>query len=392
MRMLNVIIGGLALTALSACVQQAPPELVQSVEELDRHLAAARSAEFAPEEYGRFIRQWVALRERLRADDDVVGWPWEDNPFETDLRALHEEGARVLALATERQHDTRHAATARIVRLERKLRRFTSRVDELGSRAALGERRVETELLLKQARSFLDQGHVAQAARTSQQAHERMTSQAAQLSVELSRYADEEQLARWRAQAQRAVDWSRQHRAAAIVVVKADRRLMLYKNGRVAASYPVRLGYNGMKEKRYQDDGATPEGEYLVARKRDRGQTDFYRAFLLDYPNAEDQRRFRQARRTGAVPADARIGGNIEVHGEANRRLSETLGCVMLADRHMDALFREIGVGTPVTIVGAMDSRNAVAVVLAQLDEADDDPDDETPTPDETQDAAVEQG
>lgn len=96
------------------------------------------------------------------------------------------------------------------------------------------------------------------------------------------------------------------------------------------------------------------------------------------------------------MPADARIGGNIEIHGEANRRLSETLGCVMLGNRHMDALFREIGVGTPVTIVGAMDSRNAVAVVLTQLDEADDDADDEALTFDETQavadSAAVEQG
>ena len=333
MRTLNLIIGGLVVALLSACVQQAPPELVQSVEELDRRLADARSAEFAPEEYGRFVRQWVALRERLRADDDVIGWPWEDNPFETDLRALHDEGSRVLALATERQHDTRRDATARIARLERKLRRFTSRVDELGSRVALGERRVETELLIKQARSFLDQGHVVQAVRTSQQARERMASQAAQLNVELSRYADENQLARWRVQGQRAADWSRQHGAAAVVVVKSDRRLILYKNGRAAASYPVRLGYNGMREKRYQDDGATPEGEYFVTRKRDRGQTEFYRAFLLDYPNAEDRRRFQQARRTGAVPADARIGGNIEIHGEANRRLSETLGCVMLGNQ-----------------------------------------------------------
>jgi len=384
MRTVTMLLCGLVLVILSACVQQAPPDLVQSVEELDRQLVAAHSAEFAPEEYTRFVRQWVALRERLRADDDVVGWPWEDNPFETDLQALHEEGTRVLTLATERQDDKRRDAKIRIARLERKLRRFTSRVDELGSRVTLGERRVETELLIKQARSFLDQGHVAQAVWTSLQADERMTSQAAQLNVELSRYADAQQVSRWHAQVQRTVDWSRQNRAAAIVVVKADRRLTLYKNGRVAASYPVRLGYNGMQEKRFQDDGATPEGAYVVTRKRDRGQTDFYRAFLLDYPNGEDQRRFQQARRTNAIPAEARIGGNIEIHGEANRRLSETLGCVMLDNRHMDALFRDVEAGTPVTIVGAVDLRNAVAVVLAQLDEADNEAEDEALNLDET--------
>jgi L,D-peptidoglycan transpeptidase YkuD (ErfK/YbiS/YcfS/YnhG family) len=283
-----------------------------------------------------------------------------------------------------------------VARLERRLQRFTSRVDQLGSRVALGGQRVETELLVKQARSFLEQGHLAHSVRVAQQADQRMTSQAAQLSSELSRYADKEQVARWRAMVRRAVDWSRRHQAEAVVVVKAERRLTLYKNGRPVLSYrPVRLGFNGVQEKRYEDDGATPEGDYRVVRKRDRGQTEFYRALLLDYPNAEDLRRFRAARQAGTIPAEARIGGSIEIHGEANRQLSETLGCVMLSNRQMDALFREVEIGTPVTIVGAVDVDNQVAVVLAQLDQGDDEPDDESAdsqdAPAQPDDTAVEQ-
>ena len=81
MRHCETIIGALGILLLSACVQQAPADLVQSVEVLDRQLAAARSAEFSSEEYGRFVQHWVALKERLRSDDDVIGWPWEENPF-----------------------------------------------------------------------------------------------------------------------------------------------------------------------------------------------------------------------------------------------------------------------------------------------------------------------
>jgi L,D-peptidoglycan transpeptidase YkuD (ErfK/YbiS/YcfS/YnhG family) len=369
----------LAVPALAACVQQAPPDLVRSVEELDRQLVAARGAEFAPDGYRQFVQRWVALKERLRSDDDVISWPWEDNPFETDLRALYDEGVRVLAVATDRQHAERRGAVSNVARLERRLQRFTSRVDQLGSRVALGGQRVETELLVKQARSFLEQGHLAHSVRVAQQADQRMTSQAAQLSSELSRYADKEQVARWRAMVRRAVDWSRRHQAEAVVVVKAERRLTLYKNGRPVLSYrPVRLGFNGVQEKRYEDDGATPEGDYRILRKRDRGQTEFYRALLLDYPNAEDLRRFRAARQAGTIPAEARVGGNIEIHGEANHQLSETLGCVMLSNRQMDALFREVEAGTPVTIVGAVDVDNQVAVVLAQLDQGDDFPDDDS--------------
>jgi hypothetical protein len=369
------IIVALSVPLLLACVQQAPPDLIQSVEALDHRLVAAHSAEFAPEEYGRFIQHWVALKEQLRSDDDVVGWPWEDNPFETDLQALHDEGSRVLALASVRQNAERRGTAAHVARLERRLRRFTSRVDQIGSRVALGEKRVETELLVKQARSFMEQGRFVHSKRAARQADERMTSQAVQLSSELGRYADRAQVDHWRAMVRLAVDWSRQHHAAALVVVKAKKRLTLYRNGQAVASYPVRLGFNGVQEKRYEDDGATPEGTYRVIRMRDRGQTEFYRAFLLDYPNADDLRRFQSARKTGAIPAYARIGGNIEIHGEANRQLSQTLGCVMLGNHQMDALFGEVEVGTPVTIVGAVDVDNTVAVVLAQLDQGDDDAD-----------------
>ncbi len=380
----------LSLLILSACIQQAPPDLIQSVEALDRQLVAAHSAEFAPEDYRRFIQHWVALKERLQSDNDIVGWPWEENPFETDLSALHTEGLRVLALVTDRRDTERQGAASHVARLERRLRRFTSRVDRIGSRVALGEKRVETELLVKQARSFMEQGQFVYSKHAAQQAAERMTRHAAQLNSELGRYADKAQVDRWRAMVRRTVDWSRQHHAAALVVVKATKRLTLYRNGQPVASYPVRLGFNGVQEKRYEDDGATPEGTYRVIRVKDHGQTEFYRAFLLDYPNADDQQRFHSARTTGAIPARARIGGNIEIHGEANRQLSQTLGCVMLGNRQMDALFREVEAGTPVAIVGAVDVDNTVAVVLAQLDQGDDDTDVDGADPDDAQTATDE--
>jgi hypothetical protein len=389
------LLAALSCPLLSACVQQAPPELVESVEALDRQLVAAHGAEFAPAEYGRFVQRWVALKERLRSDDDVVGWPWEENPFETDLRALHDEGARVLALATDRQNAERRGAASHVARLERRLRRLNHGVDRIGSRVVLGGRRVETELLIQQARSFMEQGQFAQAQRAARQAEQHLTSQAAHLNAELGRYLDKAQVEQWRAMVRQTVEWSRQHQAAALVVVKAKRRLTFYRNGRAVMSYPVRLGFNGVQEKRYEDDGATPEGRYRVVRVKDRGETEFYRALLLDYPNAEDQRRFVSARKAGLLPAGARIGGNIEIHGEANRALSQTLGCVMLGNRQMDALFREVEAGTPVTIVGAVDSDNRVAVVLAQLDQDEDGMDEDgADAPDEQaagDDAAVEQ-
>jgi hypothetical protein len=105
-----------------------------------------------------------------------------------------------------------------------------------------------------------------------------------------------------------------------------------------------------------------------VVRKRDTGQTRFYRALLLDYPNAEDVRRFRTARRTGAIPDRALIGGLIEIHGEDDTELSRSLGCIVLENSEIDVVFDAAEVGTPVTIVGAVDRANAVALALATLE------------------------
>ena len=356
---------------MSACVQKAPPELLQAVEDLDRELIAAQGAEFAPKEYARFVEHWVALKGRLLAEDDVIRWPWESNPLVTDLQKVQEEGTRAASMALKRKEEERIAAEERLASLEDRLHVFTTRIDEMGSRVVLGQRPVETELLAKQARSFLEQGLFSRSVRASEQASGLMSDQVEQLGRELGRYADEKRVKAWQQMVRRTVEWSRTHRAAAIVVSKADRRLTLYRNGRAIVSYPVGLGYNGILEKRYQGDGATPEGQYRVIRKRDKGETQFYRAFLLDYPNAEDRRRFQQARTAGTIPSEAFIGGQIEIHGVGNQAVSETLGCVMLDNHQIDTLFGSIEVGTLVTIVGATDVSNSVSLALTDLEQTE---------------------
>jgi hypothetical protein len=352
---------------LSACVQKAPPELLQAVEMLDRQLVEAQGAEFAPEEYAQFVEQWVAVKGRMLTEEDVIHWPWEANPLAAELRKVQEQGERAASAAAQRKETERRSAEARLAALEERLRLFTSSVDGMGSRVVLGQRPIETELLVKQARSHMEQGLYSRSTQTAQQASHLMDGQVELLNTQLGHYADEQRVRAWRRMVRRTVDWSRTHRAVAIVVSKADRLLTLYRNGRPVVSYPVELGYNGILEKRYQGDGATPEGYYRVIRKRDRGQTKFYRALLLDYPNSEDRRRFRKARTAGVIPVSALVGGEIEIHGGDDRALSQTLGCIMLDNRRIDTLFEATEEGTPVTIVGALNVTNSVAMALAEL-------------------------
>ncbi|MBH0209484.1 MAG: L,D-transpeptidase [Nitrospira sp.] len=359
--------GGIFTLLLAGCVPAVPPDLIASIEAIDQDLVALRAPESAPEDYTRFARQWVSLKARVQTDDDLIRWPWESNDLEHELRQLHGEGWNTVSRLNRLQTDQRQRAESALGRLEARYRSITSHVDSIEGRMALGGKPVHTDLLLKQARAFFNQKDYARAIHAAEQAGHALAAQTAVLTQELGRYADHQQITSWQAIAKQTIEWSRSHQSPAIVVTKAERELTLYKNGRKVLSYPVRLGFNGIKAKRFQGDGATPEGLYRITDLRGAGQTQFYRALVLDYPNSEDRWRFRLAQKSGTIASTSRIGGQIEIHGRENEFMAQTLGCIMLDNADMAALFAQVSTGTPVTIVGALTKENAVALALAQL-------------------------
>ena len=352
---------------LAGCVQAVPPDLVAAIDAIDHDLIAMRAPEAAPEEYGHFVRQWISLKTRVQSDDDLIRWPWETNDLEDALRRLHDEGGSTVARLNDRQVSQRHTAEAKLARLEARLQVIASQVESIDGRIVLGETPVQTDLLIKQARSFIEQKDYERSIQASEKANHALLALTTVLTRELGRYADDKRIAHWQTMAKQTVDWSRAHQSAAIVVSKAERMLTLYKNGRKVLSYPVRLGFNGIREKQFQGDGATPEGRYRVTAKRGQGKTQYYRALALDYPNAEDQRRFILAKKSGRIASVNSIGGQIEIHGVENELMAQTLGCIMLDNPHMATLFERVTPGTPVTIVGALTGQNSVALALAQL-------------------------
>lgn len=361
------IAGGLCAILMAGCVPAIPPDMIAAIEAIDRDLIAMGAPQAAPQEYAYFARQWISLKARVEADDDLIRWPWESSDIEEELRRLHVEGGSTVARLSDRQVTQRRTAESTLARLEERFLSMASQVESFDGRVALGAKPVQTDLLIKQARFFLEQKDYARSIETAEQASHALRIQTAILTRELERYADDRQIANWQAMVKHTVDWSRAHQSTAIVVSKADREITLYKNGRKVLSYPVRLGFNGIREKLFQGDGATPEGRYRVSAARGAGQTQFYRALVLDYPNADDRRRFRLAKQSGKIAAAKTIGGQIEIHGVENELIAQTLGCIMLDNPHMAELFARVSSGTPVTIVGALNAHNSIALALAQL-------------------------
>ena len=352
---------------LTACTEAVPQDVVEAIESIDRNLMDLRAAELAPDDYSRFAHQWIALKARVEAEEDLIHWPWEPNELDLALRKLYEEGIQTVARVADQRKVLRETAEHKLTAVENRFQVLTDQVGAIDSRLVLGQQLIETDLLVKQARAFFEDGKFERSIEASDKAGQMLTSQATVLSNELGRYADHGRIGRWQRMAKDTIAWSQRHHTSAIIVSKADRVLTLYKNGQKVLSYPVRLGFNGIREKRYQGDGATPEGRYHITGKRGQGQTQFYRALLLDYPNEEDRRRFHSARKTGLIPASKGIGGQIEIHGVENELMAQTLGCVMLENAQMVYLYDRVEKGTPVTIVGALHEHNSVSQALANL-------------------------
>ena len=211
-------------------------------------------------------------------------------------------------------------------------------------------RQARTALL--EGRLLLEQRHYDEAAAAARRslADAEAARDAAMPSA--ARFADGDLVRTWRGWIDETVAWSARKGKPAIVVYKEKRLLVLYDRGRAVGVYSADMGSNRLQQKRYAGDKATPEGRYHVVAKKKNGQTVYYKALLLDYPNAEDRARFARAKREGRVPDGAGPGLNIEIHGHGGREQDWTLGCVALADGDIDEVFARVEVGTPVTIVG----------------------------------------
>jgi len=113
-----------------------------------------------------------------------------------------------------------------------------------------------------------------------------------------------------------------------------------------------------------QGDKSTPEGHYKILEKKQNGQTSYHRAFLLDYPNDADKKRFTLNKKNGIIHQNASIGNLIEIHGSGGKGTDWTDGCVALRDSHMEELFALCPVGTRVTIVGSTMPLNRLTIPL----------------------------
>jgi murein L,D-transpeptidase YafK len=140
-----------------------------------------------------------------------------------------------------------------------------------------------------------------------------------------------------------------------IIVSKKNYELNVYDEEGWYATYPIVFGSKDLGDKMREGDRRTPTGSFKVLMKKTNKKWGI--ELLLDYPNEESWRRFKERKAKGLIPKNARIGDGIAIH--STRKEEEwtvdnfynwTDGCISVKYSEMGDLYSYIPAGTPVTI------------------------------------------
>lgn len=140
-----------------------------------------------------------------------------------------------------------------------------------------------------------------------------------------------------------------------IVISKSSYRVGVYYRKRLIRSYKAVFGPNPKMDKYMEGDRNTPEGKFTITNKNPGSK--YTKFMLLNYPNDSTYVRFNKLKAAGKIPAAARIGGDVGIHGiwkggddMIDMGVGWTDGCVAIKNKDIEELFSLVGIGTQVTI------------------------------------------
>jgi len=140
-----------------------------------------------------------------------------------------------------------------------------------------------------------------------------------------------------------------------IVIDKSDYELSIYDEQGWYGTYPVVFGNSSLGDKKVEGDKQTPEGTFKIAYKKIHDK--WSRFMAIDYPNDESRRKFELRKQRGEIPANAKIGGSIGIHGTwphedfvIDRYKNWTMGCISMKRSEVEEIYNFVKVGTKVII------------------------------------------
>lgn len=140
-----------------------------------------------------------------------------------------------------------------------------------------------------------------------------------------------------------------------VIVSKSRYVVEVYYRNKMIRSYKAVFGPKPMQDKVMAGDRCTPEGWFTIRNKNPNSKYDKF--MLLNYPNDTSLTRFNRLKQEGRIPGDAKIGGDVGIHGiwKGGDDMIETGvcwtdGCVAIKNKDIEELYSFVTIGTRVYI------------------------------------------
>lgn len=132
---------------------------------------------------------------------------------------------------------------------------------------------------------------------------------------------------------------------------------LLYRRKRIR-QYRAVFGPDPKKDKMMEGDRATPEGWFKIVSKKE--HSNWQKFILIDYPNAGSYEKFNKRKQEGLIPAGARIGSAVGIHGTFKSGVKMidwgmgwTDGCVAMKPEDIEDFYQFVWPGTRVFVKSA---------------------------------------
>ncbi|PKN71494.1 MAG: hypothetical protein CVU54_00280 [Deltaproteobacteria bacterium HGW-Deltaproteobacteria-12] len=336
------------------------PSEVKLAEEQAHNLWKSEAQFYAPADYNRYLMSLRQAKETLIKEESRFAWFQDYQLAQSEFRDVLQAGYVLQEKILKQKNIKKESTFNQISSLKNRIETLKGLTEMINEGRLARKDLIKAELLLAEATSRYDKkDYVAAEDKIKNLPGLIKVAEDAILPI-FKRYADRSHIDKWQKMAQETIADSKNRGVPAIIVNKSNRVLVLYRNGVPFKKYNVGLGRNGSLDKLHAGDNSTPEGEYKVIKKISGSR--YHKALLLNYPNEDDRRNFISAKKKGLIPAQARIGGLIEIHGGGKD--SMTYGCIALDDNAIDDIFNLVPVGIKVTIVGAVDYDNNLSTAI----------------------------
>ncbi|HNW58032.1 MAG TPA: L,D-transpeptidase [Bacteroidales bacterium] len=140
-----------------------------------------------------------------------------------------------------------------------------------------------------------------------------------------------------------------------VIIDKSDHKLTILSDTVILKEYPVVFGKNPVDDKLKQGDRCTPEGTFYMKAKYPHSKWSKF--IWLNYPTQDSWRKHNAAIRQGKIPGDAKIGGEIGIHGVPDgmdilidMKYDWTEGCISLKTKDINELYYYVNQSTPIII------------------------------------------